>query len=327
MRQLIVKIILFSTLFLSVVFGIFDPYIYGDTRFRETLEDLKKYNKDEVDIVYCGSSKVFTALNPAIIDEKLQTTSFNLATGSQNLETTAFFLENFLKIHNPRLLVLDVSPADNYLLNAPGVQPFQLEVFDNLPFSEKKYEHLIRNYGFNNIINLVSPTIRNHNDWDDKLIRRRKFYKEKGNAYVRGYYNNDESFSNPNANYGNYKEEFKEFNTYRFEYIDGLEKLPKKVDSLLQRIYTIASESNTNLVLVSIPYLSWYKDKNGDYLEYSSSIKTLANRLEIKYIDLNTHYDTLNLQFSDFKDVAHLNSKGASKVSLFLAKTLKEDSF
>lgn len=327
MRQLIVKIVVFTIIFIGVVAGVFDSFFYSETRFKETLSAFKTYGIDEVDIVYCGSSKVFTALNPEIIDTELKTTSFNLATGSQNLETTAFLIEEILKTHQPKVLVLDVSPADNYLLNAPGVQPFQLEVFDNLPFSEKKYKYLFNKYGIENGLSLVSPTIRNHNDWDDKLIRRRNYYKEKGNTYVRGYYNNKESFSNPNATYGNYKEEFKDFNTYQFDYVQGNNTLSPKVDSLLRRIYSITEKANTSLVLISIPYLSWYKDKNGDYKNYASSIKTLADGLGFDYIDMNKNYSELDLDFEDFKDVAHVNSNGANKVSLFLAKKLKETSF
>ncbi|MCW8980672.1 MAG: hypothetical protein OQJ83_04740 [Altibacter sp.] len=321
MKQLLLKSTLFTIIVLVLLLGVMDRLFLTDTHFNRTMRELDRYEADEVDVFFCGSSHVFTAFNPEIIDKELHLNSINLGSGAQNLETTAFLLSDILERYNPKLIVLDVFPGNNYHLNAPTAKGFQLEVFDNLENNLKKLKYLRSIYSIREFSSVLSPTIRNHKDWNDKLFNRNGNTKAAA-EFVRGYTNNPGHHVKDES-----KNSFRDFNTKTFVYDTVSGSLPERVKELILQIHSLTAEKNVELMFVSTPYLDWYKDPNGNYYEFTAAIKEMSDSLDIPYLNFNKQYDALPLEFSDFKDVAHVNSIGAEKVSMFFASYLKEQDF
>ncbi|MAP54380.1 hypothetical protein [Altibacter sp.] len=321
MKQLLLKSILFTIIVLVLLFGVMDRLFLTNTHFNRTMRELNRYEADEVDIFFCGSSHVFTAFNPEIIDKELHLNSMNLGSGAQNLETTAFLINEILEDYNPKLIVLDVFPGNNYHLNAPTAKGFQLEVFDNLENSVKKLKYLRSLYSVREFPSVLSPTIRNHKDWNDRIFGKFDFIKE-NDVYNRGFWNNNEVRLKDSD-----KQHYKNFNSTRYSYDTIRRSIPKKVKDIIIKIDSIIKKHNKNLMFVSTPYLDWYKDPNGNYYEFTTAIQRMSDSLDVPYLNFNKQYDSLPLDFSDFKDVAHVNAIGAEKVSQFFAGYIREKDF
>ena len=89
----------------------------------------------------------------------------------------------------------------------------------------------------------------------------------------------------------------------------------------LHQIVNLAKENNVKVIFLSIPCAtSWnYKKHN--------AVQDFANEYQIPFLDLNLDADKIQLDWSsDTRDNGqHLNLNGASKVTTYLGKYLKEE--
>ena len=77
---------------------------YGITQF----EALSEQETDSVDVLFVGTSHVYSDINPAIIWEKSGIATFNLATGGAGLWNSYYAIQEALKTQSPKLIVLEL---------------------------------------------------------------------------------------------------------------------------------------------------------------------------------------------------------------------------
>src|SRR5690606_25955850 len=87
----------------------------------------------------------------------------------------------------------------------------------------------------------------------------------------------------------------------------------------IKRFISIARNAGSEVLIISSP------DPRLKYWNYYffEEMNALCKSWDVPYLNLNEHYDEMDLHITDFKDNSHLNTGGSVKVSTYLAHYLK----
>ncbi|WP_294660531.1 hypothetical protein [uncultured Fusobacterium sp.] len=116
-------ILIFIFLFQKLNF-MFRPYNIRIKRW----EAFYKIPKNELDIVFLGSSHSYTTYYPDMIDSGLKINSFNMASNSQQIDQLYFNLKEILKYQKPKIVFVELFSLAGDSKNNEG----NWFVYDNL---------------------------------------------------------------------------------------------------------------------------------------------------------------------------------------------------
>jgi len=321
MKKFIIKSIIFTTIFILVLVAVLNP-IFKDldrSKFDKTYLDFTKAPKDSIDIMIFGSSHAMNSYNPEVIDSLLGTYSINFGLASQKLKTTNFLINEVTTNHKPKIVVIDLFKFALDEVTTVNAKNYQLKVLNTLPNSIEKFEYLWKNYSLNDMLSVTIPTYRNHNLW----------YDIKFNDILKPYDPNEFNFTKRGFFYleGDlkYKDRKKfqkiDLNNYQLYPVkSSLDYLTEKRRDLIVNTIIDLKAKDIEVVLVTAPFLYYHLKKI--HPKFNSSVKFIADSLEVPYIDFNSKFESLNLTVKNYKDRGHLNSSGADIVSRDLAKII-----
>src|SRR5690606_553524 len=134
-----------------------------------TTEDFKELaKKTNIDIVFFGSSHIYTAFNPLVINKNCDLISYNLASDALLLPITDLVLNESLKYTKPKLIVLEIYSAGFANPITKSQKGHQLRALDFVSnFSIEKIYRVGKLYENNEFLGAFSPLIRNHNEWNN----------------------------------------------------------------------------------------------------------------------------------------------------------------
>ena len=322
MIKLLLKSLLFTAAFLLLLDQVMDPRFQTPSQFQLAMKEIRNYDKEEVGIIFAGSSHVYTSLNPSVIDLELKTNSFNLGSGAQRLRTTVALLEQVTKDYQPEYVVVDLFPGLSYLNSSEKSRSLQVNVFDNVRLDRSIFGLMTDYYAPREMPSALSPTLRNHHEWDDKLL-----HPSRGTAnlkdQVRGYNNNLISITTrKDKNFDKQMIKFRDFGKTNYDYGTGEEGFPEEERSLLIQLNQLLSERGIRLIITSVPFIDWNKDDT--FKKYSSALNKLTDSLGVPYFNFIKQIEQLDLTFEDFKDMSHVNNLGARKVSEQFVRFFRE---
>ena len=164
-----ISIITFLVLF-TIGFVYLNKVFKSSHYFVNGFENFKKLSKKtNIDVIFLGSSKSYTSFNPAIINDKCKTISYNLGSDSLLLQLTDLLLEEILKFTTPKLIVLEVYPGITNAKITKAIKGHQLRMLDEISnFSLSKYQNISKIFQKKDFLNVYSTTVRNHNKWYNK---------------------------------------------------------------------------------------------------------------------------------------------------------------
>ena len=84
---------------------LYEPYTQYSIYARREYQSMK----EDVDTLFCGTSKTYSGYDPAVYDSSTGAVSFNLGTGSQPLVTTKELLEDAFRVSPIKTVYLEVS--------------------------------------------------------------------------------------------------------------------------------------------------------------------------------------------------------------------------
>jgi len=317
MKKRIISIITFLVLFI-VSFIYLNKVFITPNNFINSTEDFKELaKKTNIDVLFYGSSHVYTAYNPLVINEKCNTVSFNLGSDSQLLKLTDLVLEESLKYTSPKLLVLEVYNGTLNMSLTKAVKGHQLRALYFVSnYSKNKLQKIYSIYNNTEILDVYSPLFRNHSKWNKKKysdLKRRTLFKKNEAYYYQGYL----GFLDVIREQGNKFKKFKEVKTNTDTTITYFKKNQKKN---IINFVTQAKKKEIKVLMVTSP------DIRLPYSNYHlyDELKTFCDSLEISYLNLNNHYTEMDLLMSDFRDPAHLNMYGSTKASAFLSNYINK---
>ena len=260
--------------------------------------------KNSVDVVFMGSSHIHCDVNTALLWEQYGIAAYDYSAAEQPLWVTYFYLKEFCKYQNPKLVVLDLySPAR-------FKEDYQYDwLYDNLAgvkFSLNKLKMLY-----------VSCEPEYYFDYFPSIGAYHNRYAEVTEEDYE-YLFSKRSERQVNKGFTPY------FQTRPQSEPEITQKksggITVKSEQYLQKIIEFAQDNDIDLFLIVSPYITTQEDE----LVYNR-VHEIADQCGLQFNSTNYFYSEMDLNFDkDFFDESHLNYAGSIKFTEYLGKELKE---
>ena len=266
-----------------------------------------KQTPHTVDVVFVGSSHIYTDVNPAVLWEEYGIASYALAGSNQPLWNTYYYMKEAIEKQSPELVVVDLYRA--------------METRDVIDDARIAMNTLGLAYGENRTENIRASIAEGASLLDYVLgypiyHTRYEFLQE--SDFKR--YNGD-----PNGeNYKGFNENCISVTPFEsFSDVTGIEDrlaLTKKSEEYVRKIMELAKATETELLLIVAPYQGIMPS---DKMIFNEA-EALAKEYGVPYIDFNEYYAEIGLDpMRDCAESSHLNYDGSEKFSEYLGSYLK----
>ena len=295
--------LLLSVLLLARLNGIFRLKRADGIR---PMEIFYEQEKNSVDVIFYGSSHVYSDINPAVLWREHGVTSFDLAGTLQPMWNTYYYMKESLKYQRPKVMVVELVRTieeREYIEEA--------RVMTNtfgMRLSGEKCE----------AIRVSTPP--------DKQLAYLLGYPAYHSRYAELSEEDFMSFSDT-AEGEAYKGFYPLFDTKEFEQFNDISgitdsrELAPKTDEYLRKIIALAKEEGIPLVLMVSPYQIDFAEEQ----RFFNRCGEIAEENGIPFLDFNRMYEELELDpKEDMAEASHLNHRGSTKLSAWLADWLQE---
>ena len=301
-----IKITVFFSLFLSVFLYLNSLFLNqweNEEHNIERMETILNFPDKTADVLFLGSSSLFTGVSPARIWENNKITSYNLSASAHNFFARYFKLKQILERRDLNLVVLDVS----YLFN-PGV----VEDNDNYKLAYKqgfysmkgianKYEYLAtlnQEFTGEKWNHILFPILKHHSNWDQ--LSSKKIESKVDGFKLGGLLKKDIE-----SNEVSIIEKDREFNERELKYFKKIVELCKMND---------------------LPILAILTPKASIFTSDIQKINKLSNEMEFDFVNFGNpdFAQEMGIDYNqDFYDYGHLNVSGNHKFSEYLGNYIE----
>lgn len=328
-----------TVLFASVIIAVTEAmnYLYvDDTReFARCMMREFYEGKENIDRLYLGSSHVFCDIDPAILDEINGENNFNLASNTQQLNTSYYLLREAYKKNHIERVYLDLY----YLCTNAG--PGNFHDYQSLPPSWTVLNQMRPSANkLSYMLDLSSPKYYYMTFLPFMRYREQLFNLDYVAEIVEGkqsdeWKNYAYSYTGPNGE-DIIKRGGKGFRIYYGELEYGgfcakgeeaaITEDPITQESLeyLQKIVEFCEERDIQLIWIGCPISDFQLVRNGGYDNYIRQVSELAKQHQVSYYDFNLckreYLDVSQEQY--WFDMGHMNAYGAEAFSQFLGNFL-----
>tara|TARA_Y100001970_G_C14245445_1_gene867841 strand:+ start:3214 stop:4095 length:882 start_codon:yes stop_codon:yes gene_type:complete len=268
------------------------------------------YNEDyNIDILFMGSSLIFTSLDPNIIDPIIEYDSFNLGSSSQNIIQAYYNLIEVLKYKKIKLIVLDV----NTIVTENVKIGFIYNNLSGMYFSENKINSFLNSINKNSDsdmldlsqlpvyegwINIACLILKEKFNWKNDIKTFDKIlFGDKSIVNNRGFLKRDKLIKVNNYNKAKNKKIVNK-------------KISLKNDFFLKSFISLCDKNDIDLIFLQTPTLEKRTIRELDFYE-------------IPYYNFGFSNDNDYYDYKFFSDEVHLSTYGAEKFSLIFADSLK----
>ena len=311
MRTTILKIFIFIFIFIFMFYLI--PKIFDKHRDAKNWDYI--YNSDyNIDILFMGSSLIFTSLNPYIVDPIIKYDSFNLGSSGQNIIQAYYNLVEVLKYRQIGLIVLDV----NTIITEDVKAGYIYNNLSGMRFSENKINSFLNSVNKNSITDIIDASkLSMYEEWGNiaSLIIKEKFNWKNDIKSFNEILNEDKNIINTK---GFFKREkfisLDDYNKAKDKKSVG-RNISLKNQNFFEDFINLCSENNIDLILLQTPVLEKRDIKDLDFYteKYSIPYYNFSFRNDKEYYDY---------KYEDFSDEMHFSTNGAEKFSIIFADSL-----
>ena len=307
----LVSIILIA-FFLTVLNRVFLPKYVEENQDGRITQDYY-LEKLPTDILFVGSSTVYSGISPVILWEKQGFTSYDRSNASQPMWTSYYLIEDAVKRigkEKPELIVLDVGFIKYD--DAFAEEPSNRKAIDGMRTSPSKIRCALAAMGENErLIEYIFPVLRFHTRWKELTLSDFKYAFSGVQTNYNGYLiNTVQTETLPERTGGRYLEK------------DPSETLisPRNAE-YLKKIMELCKKENISLFLMKTPS---YSD-NWSYA-YDEQIEEIAKDYGVTYLNFDELSDEMGIDYhTDSPDEgSHLNLWGAEKFSAYLSDYIAE---
>lgn len=290
-------------------------------------------DEGKIDNIYLGSSHVYSDINPMMLDEINGQYNFNLASASQRLNASYYFLKEADKNNSISHVYLDLY----YLCNAKtGTSPdsdpineahhWNWQNSDCMKFSFNKLEYMLSIAGPEKYIEILLPFSRYRsraNDWE--YINKRIEEKQTDDYHLYRRYQEHSD--------GTYNEYIKQGYYYSNQVVDTKRRMITKSNGLyenpmgekskkyLYKIIQYCQNHDISITLFVTPIDDFQLENLGNYDDYINEVRDIAEECGIDFYDFNLakseFFSVNNKEY--FRDFTHLNAAGAKVFTEFFA--------
>ena len=279
-----------------------------------------KIPKNELDIIFMGSSHSYATYNPKIIDSKLGINSFNLASNSQGIDQLYFNLKEVLKYQTPSYVFIELFSSASTIRK--NVNYAQYDNLDGQNFSINKIQSVKAYMPKKDYLNSLFPFIREHKMWNNvKMITSNIKRYRKNSDYDKSLLSFDgfepgKSIMSDETALKYENEDKKSFKGYtysktRIEYLNKIKKLSEENGFKIIYVYSPMYREFIN------PTYS-YKYK---YLKELSK-KYANDLLDFNYIGKDAGLSKKSFA-NEYHGYQHTSKIGSTQITNYVAKYLK----
>lgn len=251
---------------------------YYPSKGGHTFESMNEFIKlKSINLVFLGSSHAYRSFDPKIF-EKYNINSFNLGTSGQSLESSELVFKRYILEKKPKIMVLELFKRQMEDDSGPTESSF------DVAYNSPRYD-------------ICLDYILEMKDWRFINILHYKFFTKSSEIVYEDSTYVGKGFS---MRVDSVKSDvFKYDNTFT----------PSKSKlATLERIFSLAKESNIKIILVSQPMPKEYPNKAHD--EFKKYINDVLKKYEIPYFDYTFNHDLSS--YNHFYDYNHLNNAGVT---------------
>lgn len=293
------SLLIFTTLNL-----LFMPkYIESDNDGRITAEfQREKLNND---VLFIGSSVVYSGVNPIVMWERYGMASYDISTSSQPTWISYYLIKDAIESTDPEFIAVDV----NFMRydDAYAEEPSNRKTFDGMRISKTKFEAIreSRSDG-ESYADYIVPLFRFHSRWQDLKTEDFKYLYYKPTVSHNGFLPSEsvDPISGDRA-------------------VDNLfeVRLTNRNAEYLEKIITLCRDNDIQLMFFKTPTYRPRWDENFD-----GDIRFITDKYNVEYVDFDEYTDEIGLDYgNDTADGGnHLNVSGAEKFSTYLGEYIKE---
>ncbi len=264
------------------------------------------YNESkDHEVVFIGDCEVYANFSPMVMYEEEGIKAYVRGSSQQLIWQSYYILEETLKYEIPKVVVFNVN---SMRYSEPVSEEYNRLTIDYMKWSKQKVDIINASMTEEESIwYYIFPILRYHSRYD-KLTEEdfEYLFKRKDNTF-NGF------LVNKNVKPVENLPVQRKLATYQFEDIcyDYLNKITK-----------LCKDNGIELVLIKAPslYLYWYD-------EYDEQIRNYAEENDIAFYNLKNNVEEIGIDYSadTYDGGLHLNLNGATKLSKFFAKLLKEN--
>ena len=264
------------------------------------------YNESkDHEVVFIGDCEVYANFSPMVMYEEEGIKAYIRGSSQQLIWQSYYILEETLKYEIPKVVVFNVN---SMRYSEPVSEEYNRLTIDYMKWSKQKVDIINASMTEEESIwYYIFPILRYHSRYD-KLTEEdfEYLFKRKDNTF-NGFLVNKNVKSVENLPVQ------RKLATYQFEDIcyDYLNKITK-----------LCKDNGIELVLIKAPslYPYWYN-------EYDEQIRNYAEENNIAFYNLKNNVEEIGIDYSadTYDGGLHLNLNGATKLSKFFAKLLKEN--
>lgn len=264
------------------------------------------YNESkDHEVVFIGDCEVYANFSPMVMYEEEGIKAYVRGSSQQLIWQSYYILEETLKYEIPKVVVFNVN---SMRYSEPVSEEYNRLTIDYMKWSKQKVDIINASMTEEESIwYYIFPILRYHSRYD-KLTEEdfEYLFKRKDNTF-NGFLVNKNVKSVENLPVQ------RKLATYQFEDIcyDYLNKITK-----------LCKDNGIELVLIKAPslYPYWYD-------EYDEQIRNYAEENDIAFYNLKNNVEEIGIDYSadTYDGGLHLNLNGATKLSKFFAKLLKEN--
>lgn len=281
----------------------------------------RKELEGTIDTVYCGTSLAYYAFNPEILDAKLGSSSFNLATASQPYMGMYYLLQETAE-KNPLKQVYIAISLKSLMREEQDIHNY-VSAFENMCSWKWKLKYLfdinqeevwISSLLYSTQVDsyLAPDTVKKN--LKNKLFVRTepKNYGGRGLRLARTVFEGREEEENTEVNTWNVKDEATDINAEAVIY--------------LQKIVDFCNAEGIELTFIAPPYSQVYVDGAGDYDGFHQYVQKKADEWGVEFYDFVLYKERPALFTNEvFRDQKHLNITGGKLFSNILAEVMQSD--
>lgn len=269
------------------------------------VEGIKNEQEDSVDVMYFGSSHMYTSINPVVVWEERGIPSYILATQKQPFWISYYYMREALKYQKPKVVVLDIYRSD--FLEEYEEESVNRAAIDLLSFSYNKSQMIEASVPKEERASYYVNLIKYHGRWKELTKEDFDWSYLKRQDPLKGYV----------CLYPTTPIKTRE----SLEGVTKVSAMSDKTENYLMKIIELAKLKDFQLVLYKAPSNATKEQK-----AYYNAVEAIAKKHNIHFIDYNMRYDEVGLDLNqDFYDANHLNLLGANKVSKHFSAYLAKE--